>query len=808
MRQKILVIMLFLGGMLQGQTFEINDKEALDQYFDTVDVVLHDDFEDGDFTNNPAWEDISEEPPLVSVVEASGNHRMKVSRQVHVGVVYTPLELGFSDFHISFNRIGNSSGDPYDRGGVHFYNSDNRRCFMFRPEVYRNYISMAAITNNSDGTSDEYSIARSEYNVTDAYHEYDLYKVGNLYVIYEDGIEKCRGEYQTEDQAFYITGIGLYGHGSGWGAGTQYDDITIKSTPSSSNTSSIELSFDILDDFGIYDSDYYQNQAVIEVEIVSESDVTEIEVVGEFDGAPMKINIPENRDMNGDSIIDSLDKNVSVSVTFYSKVFNENQDLKDVRIAVKSISGKAVNKTIEDKVSVYYTQNNNEQNRAFNSDPDYYQFTNDDESISLKKLKLDILTVDSQPILLVYKEQRSWKGLCYGFSASAGAYFKYPILKPLPEYPWNWGLEPEEIVLSNINLFQLSQLQYFPSFRRDPGNLYDEIKKDISNGDPVIVGMRKSSDPRNKKHAVLATKITEYQNSGIGVIHIYNTWEANWLSELYFHREENKFKKYDGVTYDEFGIFPQLAFVSVSKKLIISKFYNNIASQYDSLLQKVFASACPVNMHVVSNMGQRVGFLEDGQMVNEIPNAEIERVATGNFEGDSVTYIFVPADETYQVNMVATDTGSVRFEYYEPVSEDEFMAAVADSVSISQGTKLTYSDEIPSEIGIDNDGDGDVDIIEDVQLFSNLTGIPENVQIPRSLTIQPNPMTRSAKLVFGNPGNGSYRLSVYDLSGKLVRRQDHLRGKEFEFYRNNLPGGLYLIELVGEELYRGKILIR
>ena len=133
--------------------------------------------------------------------------------------------------------------------------------------------------------------------------------------------------------------------------------------------SSIDIAFDLIE-FGKSESKYLQNQAVIEVELIANRDLSEIAISGEFDGQPMDIHLYESLDSNDDLVIDQIKKDFPYNINFSSKPFSTNQLSKNVKISITSISGESVNKTIEEDVSIYFAKSANEQNRPFNSNPD------------------------------------------------------------------------------------------------------------------------------------------------------------------------------------------------------------------------------------------------------------------------------------------------------------------------------------------------------------------------------------------------------------------------------------------------------
>ncbi len=73
--------------------------------------------------------------------------------------------------------------------------------------------------------------------------------------------------------------------------------------------------------------------------------------------------------------------------------------------------------------------------------------------------------------------------------------------------------------------------------------------------------------------------------------------------------------------------------------------------------------------------------------------------------------------------------------------------------------------------------------------------------------IYPNPFQDQATLTFSNPQNQSYTLYITDLSGKRYRIVSDITSSTFTIEKGNLSEGVYFIELIGPEIYRGKILI-
>jgi len=94
--------------------------------------------------------------------------------------------------------------------------------------------------------------------------------------------------------------------------------------------------------------------------------------------------------------------------------------------------------------------------------------------------------------------------------------------------------------------------------------------------------------------------------------------------------------------------------------------------------------------------------------------------------------------------------------------------------------------------------------------FSNydketISGI-ENVFI-NDLIIYPNPVTDKTTIKIPNSEHAFYHLILTDLTGKVIFIKKNIIEETFELNLENISQGLYLIELRGKNIYRGKIII-
>jgi len=75
------------------------------------------------------------------------------------------------------------------------------------------------------------------------------------------------------------------------------------------------------------------------------------------------------------------------------------------------------------------------------------------------------------------------------------------------------------------------------------------------------------------------------------------------------------------------------------------------------------------------------------------------------------------------------------------------------------------------------------------------------------IAIYPNPFTDNTTIRFSNPDQSRFRIYITDLAGKVVYLEDDIYTDQIEFNRNDLPAGVYFVELRGNEIYRGRMII-
>jgi hypothetical protein len=77
----------------------------------------------------------------------------------------------------------------------------------------------------------------------------------------------------------------------------------------------------------------------------------------------------------------------------------------------------------------------------------------------------------------------------------------------------------------------------------------------------------------------------------------------------------------------------------------------------------------------------------------------------------------------------------------------------------------------------------------------------------RDLLVFPNPFSDYTILRFHNPGMQPFTLRITDCSGKTVFIQKNIKTSEFRLEKGDLSPGIYLLELLGIDIYRHRIVV-
>ncbi len=159
------------------------------------------------------------------------------------------------------------------------------------------------------------------------------------------------------------------------------------------------------------------------------------------------------------------------------------------------------------------------------------------------------------------------------------------------------------------------------------------------------------------------------------------------------------------------------------------------------------------------------------------------------YRGTSVDNLYpvdsIPWDES---NLTWTDYNVTEKYYYRVGVQLPFLCAPADN----QGKK---ADSGPYSHSMSQ--------IEDNRFQTSI-----KKQSVKEIQSFPNPFSQWTQINFDNPKNVPYQLLVTDMSGKIVRTVDNISDNKIILLRENLPQGFYMFELKGNQVYRGKFVIK
>ncbi len=77
------------------------------------------------------------------------------------------------------------------------------------------------------------------------------------------------------------------------------------------------------------------------------------------------------------------------------------------------------------------------------------------------------------------------------------------------------------------------------------------------------------------------------------------------------------------------------------------------------------------------------------------------------------------------------------------------------------------------------------------------------------LFVYPNPTSNHCEFNFPNESNVAFTFALYDLAGKLIRKESNLQGSSFLLKTSELENGVYIAEIITDaEIFRSRIIIR
>jgi hypothetical protein len=87
-----------------------------------------------------------------------------------------------------------------------------------------------------------------------------------------------------------------------------------------------------------------------------------------------------------------------------------------------------------------------------------------------------------------------------------------------------------------------------------------------------------------------------------------------------------------------------------------------------------------------------------------------------------------------------------------------------------------------------------------------LTGM-NSLKSAGELSIYPNPASDYVTVRFPNPEHSVYQLIIRDLAGKVVMMKADIMEENVNMERGNLKAGYYSVEIAGDHIYRGKLIL-
>jgi PKD repeat protein len=172
-----------------------------------------------------------------------------------------------------------------------------------------------------------------------------------------------------------------------------------------------------------------------------------------------------------------------------------------------------------------------------------------------------------------------------------------------------------------------------------------------------------------------------------------------------------------------------------------------------------------------------------------------------NYEGfDFGSYIIYRGqteDELFPVGSIQSDFTT--YTDYQPIGLYYYQIAVVKDdtcLNVSGGNKLQSG---PFSSSFSN--------LDDNAYQADTSGISELDASILNLKIYPNPFNDVAHIQFDNPKGVSYTLMVKDMSGRVISQFDNITSDHFDLHKGGLPSGYYIVDMIGEKRYIGRVII-
>jgi hypothetical protein len=208
---------------------------------------------------------------------------------------------------------------------------------------------------------------------------------------------------------------------------------------------------------------------------------------------------------------------------------------------------------------------------------------------------------------------------------------------------------------------------------------------------------------------------------------------------------------------------------------------------------------------------------ESGPYSHSMSNMDDNRLQSGEYPPDTLILTNNYIDENNIVGkligrFLTTDPDTNEAFTYTLVSgdgdDDNMSFSVLADLLIAADyfdyeTKSQYSIRVRSTDKTGNIIEG-VFIIH-INDLSEPTGM--NFPTGQQVMVYPNPLRETSTIIFPNPEGSEYTLLLMNLSGKVIRRIGNITTSSFLIERGDLESGYYLIELRGEKVYKGRVVV-
>ncbi len=95
------------------------------------------------------------------------------------------------------------------------------------------------------------------------------------------------------------------------------------------------------------------------------------------------------------------------------------------------------------------------------------------------------------------------------------------------------------------------------------------------------------------------------------------------------------------------------------------------------------------------------------------------------------------------------------------------------------------------------------------ELYTDVTNVNKlSHSTVYKIKLSPNPFSNKTTIKFSNPNHSKYKLSVFSISGNKVFEKDNIASDKIEFERRDLKPGIYVVEMKGEKVFRGKMVVK